>query len=348
MPNFDIYHLGKDYFNLYKDCFDLNGSPKNIENIEWQFIQNTEKKYFIDIAVDKDTNKTSAIYSTSCVKFKVKDELLIGAQSLDTITDLDYRGLGLFIKLAESVYQRCESNYVDLVYGFPNGNSIHGFEKKLEWKVLDPVPFLFKPLRSKYFTRRLTLLKCLPNLNLSFIKFKNDLNLNIVENMCFPEEVNFIWKKFSNTILVSVDRNKDYLDWRFIRKPNENYRIAHCYCKKKGYLGFIVFTVKEKHDGIIAYIMELIYDLTEPRAAKLLLNYAINEVKRNNADCLLTWCFKHSPNYSVFSNSFFMKIPEKLKFIELHFGVKVLNEGIANCVKRRENWYLSYSDSDTV
>ena len=44
MPNFDIYHLGKDYFNLYKDCFDLNGSPKNIENIEWQFIQNTEKK----------------------------------------------------------------------------------------------------------------------------------------------------------------------------------------------------------------------------------------------------------------------------------------------------------------
>ena len=118
--------------------------------------------------------------------------------------------------------------------------------------------------------------------------------------MSFPEDVNYIWKIFSKNILVAIDRNKDYLDWRFIHKPNENYRIAHCYCKKKGYLGFIVFTVKDKHNGRIAYIMELMYDLNEPRAAKLLLNYAINEVKKNNADCLLTWCFKHSPNYSVF------------------------------------------------
>ena len=53
-------------------------------------------------------------------------------------------------------------------------------------------------------------------------------------------------------------------------------------------------------------------------------------------------CFK------IFKNQLFFKLPEKLKPIELHFGVKSFNNDISSIVNKRDNWYLSYSDSDTV
>ena len=64
-----------------------------------------------------------------------------------------------------------------------------------------------------------------------------DKNFEIKENKKFPEEVNSIWKQFSKSIKVAVERDKQYLDWRYIQKPNENYKIAHCYGKENNYLG---------------------------------------------------------------------------------------------------------------
>jgi len=348
MQNLKIYPLTKDTINLFKNCFDINESPKKIENIEWQFLQNTPQKCFVNIAFDEKMKKTAAIYATSCVQFKVENEIYIGTQSLDTITDIDYRGQGLFTKLAKGIFQNAEKEEIVLVYGFPNGNSIHGFKKHLDWEVLDPVPFLIKPLKTKYFTNKINVLRFLPNINLSYSKFKKNKNFSIFEKKSFPKEVNIIWERFSNKFNVAVVRNEEYLNWRYLKKPNEDYHIAHCYNVDNKYIGFIVFAIKEKHNGKIGYIMELIYDPSYPKASDLLLNFAIASIKKHKADCVLAWCFKHSPNFKSFKKSLFIKMPEKIRPIELHFGVRSFKPNLNKLVYGRKNWYISYSDSDTV
>jgi len=346
LENFLINDLNQETILDFKECFDKNDSPKILENIEWQFFDNTEKRSVVDIAKDKASGKTAAIYAISCVKFKLNDTLVTGSQSLDTITDIDYRGVGLFIKLANDVYHKAKQS-VNLVYGFPNGNSIAGFKKKLQWHVLDPVPFLIKPLRSKYFTNKIKALKFLPDVNLSFITYKDQKGYNIVGNHSFGIEVNEIWQKFSQNIKVCINRDYKYLHWRYIQKPNEQYAIAHCY-KQNRYVGFIVYTIKEKHEGKIGYIMELIYDPEEPKAGKLLLKYAISIIREQKADCILSWCLEHSPNYPIFKNALFFYLPEKIRPIELHFGARSFDDGCDSLISNRNNWYISYSDSDTV
>lgn len=348
MEEYKIYDLKEETINLFKDCFDANGSPKNIENIRWQFFENTESNCFVDIAFDEEKNKTAGIYAVSCVKFKIGDTSCPGTQSLDTITDIDYRGKGLFTKLSRNVYKNVEDGGVRLVYGFPNGNSIHGFKKKLEWNVLDPVPFLIKPLKSKYFTDKIKVLKFLPNLSLSFSKLKKSKRYSISEQSDFPSEVNEVWEQFSTHFKVAVVRDQDYLNWRYLKKPNENYRIAHCRDANNKYVGFIVFATKEKHNGKIGYIMEFVYNPDNSEAASHLLNYAVSHIKKEKADCVLAWCFEHSPNYRTFKKEFFVNMPEKIRPIELHFGARCFNSELNKEVYNRENWYISYSDSDTV
>lgn len=348
MENYINYNLDENTVSLFKECFDKNGSPKNSENIKWQFLNNMESNSYVAILFDGNKQKTAGIYALSCVKFKVENKIIVGTQSLDTLTDIEYRGLGLFIKLARDVYEKAQNENVGLVYGFPNGSSFPGFKKLLKWQVLDPLPFLIKPLRSKYFTNKVNILRFLPNFNLSFSKFRNDKNFIIKEENQFPVQVDVVWKKFSEAIRVSVVRDQKYLNWRYIQKPNEAYKIVHCYFSDNIYLGYVVYTVKNKHKGKIAYIMELIYDIEKPRAGDLLLEYAIQDIKKQNADCILSWCLDHSPNYSVFKNKVFLKMPEKIRPIELHFGVRCFKQELSSIVNDRQNWYISYSDSDTV
>lgn len=348
MEDYLLLNLKNDEINLYKNCFDKNGSPKKIDNIEWQFLNNPKKCAFVKIAFDKGNNTVAAIYAASCIDFKIDSKIETGTQSLDTITDIDYRGKGLFTNLAKLVYKEAAMNNVALVYGFPNGNSVHGFKKKLGWEILDPLPFLIKPLQSRFFLSRFSFLKFVPNFPLSFLTIRTGTKFTLREDFVFPESVNELWKNFSKNIKVAVNRNKTYLDWRYINKPSENYRIAHCYNLENQHLGFIVFTVKDKHGGKIGYIMEMIFNLQYPEAAKYLLKYAILQIKKDKADCILNWCFDHSPNAKIYKNQFFIKMPESLRPIELHFGVCTFKDDLKKIIDNRKNWYLSYSDSDTV
>ena len=346
MEDLLISQLEETTVKDFKKCFDDNGSSKNEENIKWQFLNNTEKKSAALIAKNKISGKVAGIYAMAFVKFRMGDAIVLGSQSMDTMIDHDYRGSGLFFELANEAYKRAKGE-VDLVYGFPNKHSFKGFKKLLKWHVLDPLPFLIKPLRTKYFTSRIKYLKFLPDISLSPFSYRKDKRYRIEESAVFPNDVNLVWAKFSESFSVSVNRDKEYLDWRFNQKPNENYKIAHCYLDET-YQGFIIYTVKGKHGGKIGYIMDLIYDPQEEQAASTLLNYAINHIKKEKADCILNWCLEHSPNYKVYKRKRFFDLPEKFRPIELHFGARPFNLKYEHLIKNRSNWYLSYADSDTV
>src|SRR5690606_8441746 len=305
--DYKITNLNPETVLLFKNCFDLNGSPKDLKKIEWQFFLNPEKKNYVNIAYDTIQERTAAIYAISPIRFLVNNEEVIASQSLDTITDVEYRGKGLFVSLAKDVYSTAAADGISLVYGFPNGNSIHGFQKKLEWVVLDPLPFLIRPLRTQYFTEKIKKLNFFPNVNLPLLSFMT--NYNIVEDLRIPDEINNIWRMFSKKIKVGVIRDKEYLTWRYLNKPGENYRIAHCYNKTGKYLGLIIYTVKNKHEGRIGYIMELLCDINEKKIADNLVRYAMKQMKKDNADCVLAWSLNHSPIHHAFRRNLFFNLP---------------------------------------
>jgi hypothetical protein len=68
----------------------------------------------------------------------------------------------------------------------------------------------------------------------------------------------------------------------------------------------------------------------------------------DGADMALAWCFSHSPNARAYAKVGFVPLPERLRPIELHVGVRVLDESLFDVLTNQENWYLSYCDSDTV
>jgi Acetyltransferase (GNAT) domain len=332
----------------YKEAFDSNESKKNIEQLDWVHFKNIPKEQLVSFA--KKESQVAAIYAAMPVFFKLKDnKRVLACQSLDTITDKNHRGKGLFITLAKDVYSKAKNKNCHFVYGFPNGSSVHGFTKKLNWKLHDPVPFLVKPMRLGYFLSKIPVVKAASkvlNFPLSIGNKPRLSNKQQIKSITsFGAEYDALWSRFSQNIAVCINRDANYMNWRFVDKPLENY-CRYAIYDGEALKGIVVYCLKAKHGGNIGYIMELVCE--NDYYGKKLLFYALSHLKKEKVDACLTWCFDHSPNRKAFEKSLFLKLPKKLQNIELHFGFACFNEEANSLLSEKENWYISYADSDTV
>ena len=112
-------------------------------------------------------------------------------------------------------------------------------------------------------------------------------------------------------------------------------------------VAFLAYDLQNKHGGRVGYILELLHLPGHGSAARRLLRLATRELYVSGAEVVLSWCLEQSPNRSVFMLNGFVPLPERLRPIELHAGVRPLATQESD-VAIRSSWYLSYVDSDTV
>jgi GNAT superfamily N-acetyltransferase len=339
----------------FKSCFDRNeDAPRDLGALEWQYLRNPVGRVLVSFAADgaADDAPIAGVYAVFPVSFRVAGRDVLGAQSLDTLTDVDYRGRGVFGTLARAVYARCAREDVALVYGFPNGSSAPGFFGKLGWQPLDPVPFLIRPLRTRYFGARVprigNALRALPDLPLP-----RPGRTRLVPGWRFErltaldERVDALWDAFSRVVNVGVRRDRAYLAWRLLDKPHARYEVLGLFDGSR-LIGLTALTVLDKHGGRIGYVLEAMFDPAVPDAAHLLVREATRRIAERGADAALAWSFPHAPNARAFARAGYVVMPERLRPIELHLGARALDAALAPVLADRRNWYISYCDSDTV
>lgn len=336
--------------DLVKQLFNNNDSPRTLRHLKWQYIDSysQEGRLILGGINSSLVDGLTGIYAVFQNRFKTENKNVIGSQSLDTLVAPEARGQGLFNKLASKVYTEAQSRDIAFIYGFPNGNSAHGFFNKLDWVSLDPVPFLVLPLRSNYVLSKLPIISKVSNFlpNITYLKkIKCKVSLDIVDNAPIDASYDKLWTAFSKKINTFLIRDSKYINWRLSR-PGGDYKNLAIFNEKGEMQAICFYCLKEKHGGLIGYIMELIY--LEDKLGTIILNKALQNLKNNDCDAVLAWNFKHSPNNTAYKANGFLPLPEKLRPIELHFGVRIFEQNLQKTLSDRSKWYLSYFDSDTV
>jgi hypothetical protein len=332
---------------LFAACFAKNSAARTPESLRWQYVDNPSGELFVDFAVAND--RLAAIYATLPVRMRIDGVVGLALQSVDTITDVDFRGKGLFLELARTTYARAQAAGAALVYGFPNAKSAHGFFERLEWTRLDPVPFLIRPLRTSYVFSQLKLgayTKYLPDVALFLDRHRVPRRgrLEIIER--FDERATELWHSFAATCRVAVERDARYLNWRLVDKPFETYETEGVFDGVR-LVAFVTTAVKDKHGGRIGYVMESLCAPGRERDLRLLFSRALGRMVRHGADVALAWCLPTSPTFTSFLRSGFVPFPERLRPIELHAGARNFSSDAA-VARERQSWYLSYTDADTT
>jgi hypothetical protein len=149
-------------------------------------------------------NQPVAYYGVIPCFIQHGSEVMLAAQSADTMTHPKHRYKGMFVELSNMAFDLCREVGIRLIFGFPNQNSYHGAVNKLGWKMTGSLDCFTIPVNS------------LPLQSFSQ-KFK-------LENL-YSKYVDFVLKKkltllagVKNSVLndgfAGVHRSHDYLHYK--------------------------------------------------------------------------------------------------------------------------------------
>ena len=73
-------------------------------------------------------------------------QIMLAAQSADTMTHPQHRYKGMFVDLSNLTFELCRKLGIHLIFGFPNQNSYHGAVHKLGWKLTETIDCFMIPV----------------------------------------------------------------------------------------------------------------------------------------------------------------------------------------------------------
>lgn len=258
----------------------------------------------------------------------------IAVQAVDSFVSETMRGKGIFTRLARAYDEYARDSGADLVWGFPNDNAAPAWYGKLGWHRHGQVPFMIKPLRAGFFSRKLKLPIDFP---LTFARDQHIEALNEIEDWA-----DALWERVAPEIGASTIRDRAFLQHRLFDAPQaSHYRVVADTDASSAAL--VATREADKHGGRIAYLMEA---LGGPSLQPLLIS-ELGRLASRGVEIALAWSFPWSTNYGVLRKAGFMPLPERLRPIRIWFGSTPKTRQ-ADRANRAGEWYLSYLDSDTV
>ena len=331
------------------------GQTESLLHWQWEFKSNPVKPISIYLAWHK--GRLIGQYAVNPIRFSVSGKPTLMALSLDTMTDPDYAGKGIFQKAAMHLYQSLVEHEVSCVFGFPNSNSVSGFKRKLGWEIVTVPPVYLCPISPFNDTRKkyVNLLKGLCfNTHSFFLKRKLSLfeerhkHLKIRTEAAFDLWVDELWEKCRHQHDVLVVRDLAYLRWRFNERPESAYEY-HTVWYQEIIAGYIVTIDKMRDEGMVTFLLDIMADLSIKGAADALIAAVLRSSYEKNNSLVSTILMPGSPYKMTFLKNYFLPLPRLLFPQKIYFGVKQLSENplLPDALKQK-HWHLCWGDTDLL
>jgi len=156
-----------------------------------------------------DNNQLIGSYVVHPVSILIKGKLYKAGFATQLLVHSNYRGLTVFKKLSENIYESCLSSDIDFVFGFPNELSWNLHLRLFNWENVGRINHLECRLDS-------VLLPSKKYKVTNFIRSDVDLLKKLITNL----NVN---KELSNCI--SFKKDIDWFIWRYISNPLQHYNF---------------------------------------------------------------------------------------------------------------------------
>lgn len=227
--------------------------------------------------------------------------------SCDTATHVDFRGQGLFKKCVLELERNIPNN--SLFFGFPNSNSMPGFQK-LGWEIFREYKLWVKP---------------------SFISIKKIAEI---------KEISISDISDYDKSIIGIRKGSQYLNWRYY-SDNDIYRAFNIFLKD-GFFSVItrVMTINKIK---FTLILEVI-NHEDLLSTNMLRSLTVLARKLKTSGVLIT---NNELDQSRLIGSGFIKVPNNLISRRIYLSGKILGES-GNSELNPKNWKINLGDFDAL
>ena len=294
-------------------------------------------------------------YPLIIINMKIGEEIIKGSQNVDLMTHLDYRRQGMFFTLAKKALNEAGKEGINITYGFPNEPAYPGHLKS-GWFDVCSLRVLTKPLNLRNLLKKRiknnSLLKiCTITGSIVvgiFYRTKKTLEiegLTITKIVSFDNRINDFWNKISRDYKIIVVRDKEYLNWRYINRPDTNYTIFLAE-EEEEICGYIVLWYQKEEELSSGHIIDIIAPLDRPEVINSLLSVAIKYFKEKKVDGIFCQIAADKKTLKIFRKNGFIRkrFRRGSKYIVRINSPKIEGEYL----KDKKNWFIQLGDSDYI
>jgi len=316
----------------------------------WKYKENPTK--LIKIWVVENRRELIGHMSFIPMIMKIEGKTQIGALQSSDAVHPKYQGQGIYTKLCKQVHPEIKE-ITAINFDCPSERG-YPFAIKFGYFKVCSLPRLFKPLDLERILQRhlrnVYLIKIISTFFTLFLKIfyaTNKFNytsikgINIRKISSFDNRFNDFWKKVSKNYKIIVVKDKEYLTWRYIDKPSNNYTVYSAE-EEDEILGYIVLESVKTEYLKGGRIMDILTLTGREDVIQSLILKAIAHFKEENADII---------HCCISKNNIYYDILKKNGFIPLFFVKKPRLVARANTTEisksfliNPKNWFITSGD----
>jgi len=315
---------------------------------QWQFQNNPSGKAVCFLA--EANGEIVGQYVILPTRFSIHGKETQVAFSCDTMIHPRYRRQGMFSALARKLYDFLETRRgINLVWGFPNDQSLPGFTGKLGWRMLPVIPLMVMPIRPLAM-----MFNALPLFNGRFknpsvsrkmdrdIAFSTEIQgLHITPIAIFDESFDALWQEHSTLPPVVQVRDSRYLQWRYLSIPEFGYR-PFAVMRDGQLLGYLIIRMMALKGQMFGVLVDL-FPFPLGSVIHDIFSFARRYVSTHGGDFLT--CLLPQREMAILKRAGFKKIPEVINPKTWHLGYRCAgNDPLGNL----NHWHVTYGDTDVV
>jgi GNAT superfamily N-acetyltransferase len=298
----------RDSLALFKLVY---GRDMTEQFYRWRFVDNPFGPPLVSLLWDADL--LVGHYSVCPTRMLVQSRTILGGQSMTTMTHPDYRNRGVFTLLANDLYRRMLDMRVQLVWGFPNTNSHHGFVHKLGWTDIGLVVTLTCHLARFVST-----------------------SAAVTDTAQVPPYVTDLCMRLDDGRIHPSLRDAAYMQWRYLDNPVQRYRLFALPASTDA------FVVAKDYDTLHGKSLELVECLCTPEATIDVLHGVLGWAKDNGYALARVWVSLKDAAFSHYERCGF--VPSEPV---TYFGGRSLDTAVLRATDwTLERWCVTMGNSD--
>jgi GNAT superfamily N-acetyltransferase len=346
---YNIIHL-KDILELWKEAYDNEYIVNREILFKWITEQSPfardEFQYLLLLLEDK----VIGMLGHMPLDISVYGEIKRGYISHDILLAKEHQGKGLgkvFLKGLEKQAPRFagaiwfnEPNYY--LYQKCGWLDVKGLYPYL--RIFDPEVFLKAKISNRTLLRfsarvlkSILFLKAIPGI-VSNALYSKDIQISELDE--YKDDIEIFNKSVLKYYGIIVSRNKNYLNWKFVKKPFNNYKRYVAYYKGE-LSGYAVIKTEQSGTGIRGKVLDILVHPMKTNVFQSLIHKSLeyfSNIGVSHVEILCTF----PPFIKELKKNGFIKSNKQQPFMvknwEGEFDMKFVSD--------IRNWYLTYSEAD--
>ena len=321
----------------------------------WQWRYYGDPKCNTEVLVIEHKGRIIGMRPMSSFTFKVADKEIRATLFTNVITHPSFRRMGVFSSLIKEATQLSKNRGDRFIYTFPNKKSFPAYMKIKDWIHIGSIPLYIKPLRIYNFInnqlKKSYISNTMPTFRKSEIHYATfeiyKCKISISKINRFDKRIDELWRNINDKYTIILKRDSEYLNWRYIQRPDANYNIL-CAEFQDRIKGYVVLKTDKLFGLWTGLIVDILCD-DEETCFHLIaqsLRY-FNELKIEVAGCIITDILFYPR--ALRRNGFF-RFPNlfspKEFYIVCHYNSN--SSDLSGEVQNFSQWFLTWGDTDTV